>query len=132
MKMKPIPGYEGLYSLTSDGRVWSHKREICGMFGKVGICLKIGGKFLAPSPSSRGYLFVRLCKNGVDEKLRLHRAVAALFIPNPNKLTLDIVNHLDGDKTNNHYRNLEWTDLSGNTKHAWDTGLIKRKVEMAF
>lgn len=129
MRMKPVIGFEGLYSLTEDGRVYSHKRQLCGMFGSVGICITVGGKFLVQQPSSRGYMFVTISKGGESKKLRIHRAVAQHFIPNPKAETLDIVNHRDGNKTNNHYKNLEWTDLSGNTKHAWDTGLIRRKTE---
>ena len=116
-----------MYSLTEDGRVYSHPRSKCGMFGNEKMCATIGCHYLVQSPSSRGYMFVQLSKAGVCTKLRIHRAVAALFIPNPDSLTLDIVNHRDGNKTNNHYKNLEWTDLSGNTQHAWDTGLIPRK-----
>ena len=50
--------------------------------------------------------------------LRVHRLVAYLFVPNPNPEKFDIVNHLDKNRTNNHYKNLEWTDISGNTRHA--------------
>jgi hypothetical protein len=47
--------------------------------------------------------------------------VAIAFIPNPDNLPL--VNHIDGDKTNCVVTNLEWTDQSGNHKHAFRTGL---------
>jgi hypothetical protein len=46
-----------------------------------------------------------------------HRMVAQLFIPNPNPEIYDTVNHKDGDKYNNHYTNLEWTNRKGNSEH---------------
>ena len=33
------------------------------------------------------------------------------------------VNHIDGDKTNNHVYNLEWVNNSENVKHSYDIGL---------
>jgi hypothetical protein len=35
----------------------------------------------------------------------------------------NIVNHMDGDKLNNHFSNLEWCSYSENNQHAWDNGL---------
>ena len=54
--------------------------------------------------------------------IRIHRAVAELFIPNPNNLPQ--VNHIDGDKTNNKVDNLEWCDNSHNVRHAYSQGLM--------
>ena len=52
----------------------------------------------------------------------MHRLVASTFCKKDNE-DHNIVNHLDGDKTNNYYKNLEWTTAKGNTQHAIMTGL---------
>lgn len=59
--------------------------------------------------------------------IRVHRLVATYFVENPNPKEYNIVNHIDGDKLNNNADNLEWCDISINTQHAYDNGLIKDK-----
>lgn len=54
--------------------------------------------------------------------IRVHTAVAELFVDNPQNLSE--VNHLDGDKDNNVASNLEWCTHSANICHAIDNGLI--------
>lgn len=60
--------------------------------------------------------------SGRIDKL-VHRAVAETFIPSDNR-DLD-VNHVDGNKHNNHIGNLEWCTRSENLRHAYRTGLKK-------
>lgn len=123
MRMIPVPGFEGMYSLTEDGRVWSHPRQVCGIFGRDKMCADIEGHYLAFSVSSRGYRFCYLSNRSQRVKIRIHRNVALLFVENPDPAHFSIVNHKDGDKWNNDASNLEWTDLSGNSRHAYATGL---------
>ena len=56
---------------------------------------------------------------------KIHRIVAKAFVKNEKPEEYDVVNHLDGCKLNNYYKNLEWGDTSKNNKHAFDTGLVK-------
>lgn len=61
--------------------------------------------------NSRGYTVV-----SINRKLkRVHRLVAQAFIPNPEGK--EIVNHKDGNTTNNCVENLEWTTGSENQQH---------------
>ncbi len=64
-------------------------------------------------------------RNGTNLCLRVHRLVAELFVPNPEDKPF--VNHIDGDKCNNHYTNLEWCTAQENVRHAIDTGLLTYK-----
>lgn len=67
----------------------------------------------------KGYVKVRI--NNKD--YFVHRLVAIAYLNNSQKK--DTVNHIDGNKKNNHVSNLEWCTYSENSKHAYDTGLHK-------
>lgn len=69
-----------------------------------------------------GYHLVGITDDfGVRRNVRVHRLVALAFIDNP--LNKPYVNHIDGNKLNNHYTNLEWCTDSENMHHAFDNGL---------
>ena len=82
------------------------------------------GKVLKTDLTNVGYKRVTLWS--VEQKavrLSVHRLVALHFIDNPNEYPM--VNHKDGNKLNNHYRNLQWCTCSQNTVHAFKHGLRK-------
>jgi hypothetical protein len=56
--------------------------------------------------NDKEYLNVNLCKNSKLKGMRVHRLVALAFIPNPNNK--EFIDHIDGNKTNNHISNLRW------------------------
>ena len=107
-----IQGYEGLYSITSDGRVWSHPK---GKNNKA-------GKWLSLDNSGR-YPAVSLMKDGQKKRHLVHRLVAEACVSNPDYLPQ--VNHINGIRTDNSAENLEWVTASQNRIHAWATGLHK-------
>jgi hypothetical protein len=102
---KSIKGYEGQYSISSDGKVYSDKSNI----------------ELKQSIGTTGYYRVNLNNKDGGKTFKVHRLVAIHFIENPNKL--NIVNHKDGNKLNNNVENLEWCDYSHNNRHARENGL---------
>lgn len=71
--------------------------------------------------NSKKYWRVQIQINNKGKQFAVHRLVATAFIPNP--LNLPQVNHIDGNKDNNHVSNLEWCTQSYNQKHAYDHGL---------
>jgi hypothetical protein len=108
--IRPVPGPEGRYSVTSHGRVFSHWYRHAHRTVE-----------LSQTTHPEGYKRVKFPLGYVGSHIKVHRLVAMAFHPNPNNLPQ--VNHIDGDKGNNHYLNLEWTDNSGNQRHAFDNGL---------
>jgi len=81
------------------------------------------GKLLPGTCNGAGYLRVSYRQGSRSTKTAtLHRIVAETLIPNPD--SKPVVNHIDGDKKNNHPSNLEWCTHSENQQHCWDTGLV--------
>ena len=114
-KWKPIKGYEGLYEISDLGRVKSLPK-LSGNCCRKEIILK-------NNTTKDGYHYVTLAKNNKQRSVRVHRLVAASFIPNPD--SKETVNHKDGIKLNNHVHNLEWATRSENVQHSYDVGLKK-------
>ncbi len=106
---KNIESYEELYQISTFGRVKSL------LFNKE--------KILKPYKSNKGYFIVRLFKNNNTKPYLISRLVGMHFIANPENKPQ--INHIDGIKANNYYKNLEWATCLENIKHAWDNGLIQ-------
>ena len=85
------------YYITQDGKVFRNETE-------RKTCL-----------SNKGYKIVSFWKDGKQKKYNLHRIIAEIFVPNPNNKPC--VNHIDGNKLNNNYNNLEWVSWKENMNH---------------
>ena len=70
-------------------------------------------------PHHSGYIYVRVNKI----KHSLHQLMGSTFLENP--YLKPVVNHIDGNKTNNCLDNLEWATFGENIEHSHRTGLIK-------
>ena len=89
---KDITNYEGIYQISSCGRVRS-------LYYKKFKILKL-------RQDKYGYYQIDLHKNNNVRTFKVHRLVAEAFIHNPNNYPQ--VNHKDENKTNNKIDNLEW------------------------
>ena len=74
-----------------------------------------------------GYIRMRLSKDGNRVRKFKHRIVAESFCENSKNKPF--VNHIDGNKRNNHPNNLEWVTTEENIHHAMETGLMYTKGE---
>jgi hypothetical protein len=97
--MVDIPGYEGLYAVTSCGKVWSYKKQ----------------KFKAQRLRKDGYMDINLYKDRKVKSFLVHRLVAQAYIPNP--LGLSDINHLDENRTHNWVNNLQWCSHKDNNNY---------------
>ena len=70
-----------------------------------------------------GYMQAHITINGTRKTYTVHRLVAICFIPNPNNYKQ--VNHIDGNKLNNHVSNLEWCTCKQNIRKGWELGLYQ-------
>lgn len=112
-----IKGFEGIYQVSSIGRVRSLDRFITAGNQHSRFERFIKGRILKPrSSKSRGldtgYLRVRLIGNGKDVNKCIHKLVAEAFIPNPNNKPQ--VDHIDSNVRNNCVSNLRWCTQSEN------------------
>ena len=102
---QPIETHDGRYEVSSCGEV----RDFAG-------------RHLMQWMSDQGYSLVRLSSPRIVA--RVHRLVAAAFLPNPS--ALPVVNHIDCIRSNNRVANLEWCTQWQNLKHSSDLGRMQR------
>lgn len=99
---KDIPGYEGLYQVSTLGKIRSLRR----------------GRVMKQVNHGRGplkYKQIQFSIDGQDITIGVHRLVALTFIPNPdNKPQID---HIDGNPSNNHVSNLRWVTAKENANN---------------
>lgn len=105
---REIPGYEGLYKVSSYGRIIAQPRTIvCKCKDGSEVTRYYQWRYVEPKPDKRNYRYVSLRdKDGNVTKISIHRLIATVFIPNPDNLP--IVNHKDENPGNNRADNLEW------------------------
>lgn len=119
---KDIAGYEGLYQVSNRGRVRSLARVVPHSTGGK---LTVSPKILIPKDRN-GYDHVSLWKNNKEYRVKVHRLVAQVFIPNPENKPE--VNHIDANPKNNVVENLEWVTRRENMRHAINLGLVSHPV----
>ena len=99
MKIKAIKGYEDTYAVSDDGRVFN---------------LHSGREL--KQKDNKGYFVVSLCSNCKAREYRVHRLVYQAFVGElDNSLVID---HIDGNRKNNHQSNLRQIHTRENTNRA--------------
>ena len=96
---------------------------------QYGNCIRIEDDCIVKPYRRKGYLAFSLNarrRNGLLRKydIDVHRLVAMTWLRNPDPSTRKVVNHIDADKTNNYFKNLEWTTVKGNARHAVSHNLL--------
>lgn len=127
---RPVVGYEGSYIISNYGNIMSLPKQVYRI-GR-GVELK-PGRLMTQFVNRGGYKFVFLFNSKTNTRFLIHRLVATAFLE--NKMQSETVNHIDGNKTNNHISNLEWCTRLENIQHAIDTGLInfnRKKIVQLF
>lgn len=120
-RWKDVVGYEDYFMVSDHGNVWSKRTS----------------RFLKQNKLTTGYLCISSRidgRKGQSIFLKVHRIVAEAFLDPPNNALLEWaensfygvvqVNHIDGDKENNYWKNLEWCNDQQNTQHALDNDLF--------
>lgn len=99
---KKIKGYEDLYEVSTLGEIKSfhnaNEKEIKCTIHK-----------------RNGYCYFQLSKDGKKKTMRLHKVVLSTFVGDKN----EIINHKNGDKTDNRLDNLEYVSNRENSCHYW-------------
>lgn len=126
---KEIVGYEGFYEVSNYGKIRSLERKIEQKDANGNIYLRtMKGRVLSSNKNNgNGYKVVALCKGHGERQINnyIHILVAKAFVSNPeNKLT---VNHIDGNKSNNYFYNLEWATSLEQASHAQKNNLRNNK-----
>lgn len=110
------------YKVFSNGRVYAKEFSYIDSYG-TGRERFFSEKEVHPTKNALGYYELNI-GGRAGEKWLLHRLVATLWCPNPN--AYETVNHIDGNKGNNSYENLEWCSREENIKKGFENGLYDK------
>lgn len=104
------PSLKGILFCSEDGDIYHTKRRA----------------FLKAFSDRVGYIRVNFLHEGTTKGIMVHQAVARAWIPRSSPERIE-VNHIDLDKSNNHYSNLEWCTRAENILHASLNGALDKE-----
>jgi hypothetical protein len=124
---RDIPGYEGLYQVSSWGRARSLDRVIHYSDGRV---RKYTSQMLSAPIDSVGYPHVRLTnKDKFARTFRMHDLVALAFLPPKPSYDNPHVRHLNDDKSDNRVENLAWGTPAQNSADKFRNGYVQKRPD---
>ena len=135
---RDIKGFEGMYEVSTSGKVRSKERVVVlkDKKGKDRPCI-FKSKVLKPCkrkdrshPTALPRLQVVLSKKGKTKSYNVHTLVAETFLENP--FGFETINHKDGNPQNNNIENLEWMPRAENIRHAFENNLIHTMKPVAM
>lgn len=115
-RFTPVLNFEGRFWISDNGRIVSY-------MGRVNLSI------LSPHLDSLGYYAATLRMKPLKRKCRIHQLVGEHFCKPINTFEKMCWNHIDGNKLNNYFKNLEFISASQNIKHAVRIGLFNIKGE---
>lgn len=123
MRKKIIKLYGRVPVIDIDGEVWKRVEESDYEISSLGRFRRIGQRRLIQGSIYEGYIHVQI--NGITK--RVHQLVAQAFVPNPEGKSL--VDHIDGNRANNHADNLRWVTPKENSNNLHRLQLLTKKAE---
>jgi hypothetical protein len=120
MIWKDIPGYEGLYQVSSDGKVKGLERYVAHWRGGL---RKYEEKELSQSIEKVGYRCVVLCKEGKMRTHRVHSLIAMAFFNHQPCGYNILVDHINNNKLDNRLKNIQLVDCRTNSSKDRKVGL---------
>lgn len=120
---KDIDGYEGYYQISNFGNIKSLKRKVNTRGNGF---RQLNEKVIRPLMTSSGYLNVIASREQKRQTFIIHHLVAQYFLGNkPEKCVID---HIDGNKLNNHVSNLKYVSPAENSRKRYDAKLTLEKA----
>lgn len=105
---RDIPNFEGLYQISSMGRILSIGRKV----ESIKYALNTQDRILSPFLTKNGYQAITLVKDKRKYRFYIHRLVGQSFIANPHNLAE--IDHINTNRTDNRASNLQWCSRKGN------------------
>lgn len=123
-KWADVKGFENLYQVSNFGNVRAKDKYVKYKNGRVSF---YSGKPIKLTVNSAGYYSFCAHDNYKVKCFRVHRLVAEAFVPKVDGK--NCINHIDANKLNNHYSNLEWCTQEENVHHAINLGLNRESLK---
>ena len=123
---KDIPGYEGIYQASTEGRIRTAEGKVTSnarYSTRVWKQRILKQKYSNRKGTDKKDARISLWKDGKEKTHLVARLIALTWCKNYKEGFT--VNHIDGNPLNNNAKNLEWISLADNIRHGFDTGLYK-------